>query len=111
MTKPSPLIWLVIVLVFLLPSTVGRLLLDLAGGLMLLFILIPIILTGIGWIGWKILKSKFKKCDSCGASFINKLDNCPICGCNTIKENKQTTDSINIPASSATIDITPKENN
>ena len=107
MNKPSPLIWLVIVLVFLLPSAVGRLLLNLAGGLMLLFILIPIILTGIGWIGWKILKSKFNKCNSCGASFINQLSTCPICGASISNINETVNE--NFPASSATIDITPQD--
>ena len=107
MNKPSPLIWLAIVLVFLLPSAAGRFLLDLAGGLMLLFILIPIILTGIGWIGWKILKSKFQQCDTCGTSFLNDLSTCPICGESISNNNEKINQSF--PASSATIDITPQD--
>ena len=113
MKRPSPLLWLTIILLFILPTAAGRLILDLASGLIIFIFCLPIILTGLGWIGWKIFKSNLKVCDTCGASFINNLDKCPMCKSplnntinlkNNIKDNPDS-----IPASSATVDIKVEE--
>ena len=113
MNKISPLIWLFIFLIILLPSAFGRFLLDLAGSLLFLFLLLPIFLTGAGWIGWKILQSKMQSCQTCGASFMKNNLQCPICGSiNTVEEERQKSskNDNSIPASSVTIDITPENN-
>ena len=55
MNRPSPLLWLGLLLLLLLPTAAGRVLLDLLGGLMLAVLAIPLVLTGLGWIGWKVL--------------------------------------------------------
>ena len=102
MNKPSSLIWMVFILLLILPTPVGRLFIDFAGGLFLVITLIPFILGGIALISWKIIKSKIKTCESCGSSFLNNQSICPVCG-NSI--NNQKGSSENIPASSATIDI------
>ena len=104
MNRNSPLLWFGIALILLLPSAAGRFLLDIAGGLLFLFLLIPVILTSIGWIGWKILQSKMNSCPTCGTAFINDLTQCPICH---TKINNDINSSI--PASSATIDITAED--
>ena len=62
MGRPSPLLWLIIALVILLPTAAGRALVDLLGGLMLLALAIPVVLTGVGWIGWKVLQSRMITC-------------------------------------------------
>tara|TARA_Y100001968_G_scaffold308594_1_gene327559 strand:+ start:516 stop:863 length:348 start_codon:yes stop_codon:yes gene_type:complete len=115
MNKLSPLIWLFIFLIILLPTAFGRFLLDLAGGLLFLFLLLPIFLTGIGWIGLKLLKSKVKNCDACGATFMNNNLQCPVCGSTSItnpSKGKYSADkNSSIPASSVTIDITPADEN
>ena len=67
MMRPSPMVWLAILLLLLLPTAAGRLLLDLAGGLLLLLLVLPFLLTGLGWIGWKILQSRMVTCSACGA--------------------------------------------
>ena len=113
MNKPSPLLWFALFLILLLPTAAGRLLLDLAGGLMLLLFTLPLILGGLGWIGWRILQSRMITCEVCGATSLNNSPSCPLCGSpkvhktNSSDSNSETNGSI--PASSATIDITAEE--
>ena len=104
MNKNSTVIWLIILSFIILPSSIGRFFLDIAGGLIIFIFLISLLITGFGWIAWKKLKSNIITCDTCGANYINNLNKCPICGSSKINESNE----IEIPASSATIDITPK---
>ena len=106
MNKPSLLIWMALFFIVILPSPAGRFIIDLAGGIFLFLALLPIILGGIGWVAWKIIKSKVTTCEACGASFFNTQVICPICGANITSTEKSFD---NIPASSATIDIKPEE--
>ena len=102
MNKPSSLIWMVCIVLLIFPTPAGKFIIDLAGGIFLIIVLVPIILGGIGWFSWKRIQSKVQICETCGASFINPQIICPICG----KTNNNKQDIIeNIPASSATIDI------
>ncbi|WP_269604150.1 hypothetical protein [Prochlorococcus marinus] len=104
MNKPSSLIWMVFILIFIVPTPAGKFILDLAGGIFLLITIIPLILGGIGWFTWKRIQSKLQVCEVCGSSFFNTHTICPICGERTTITN--TKDILeNIPASSATIDI------
>mgnify|MGYP001448063322 CR=1 FL=1 len=109
MNRPSSIIWLAFILILLIPSTAGRFLLDIAGGLILIIFLVPILLGGLGWFGWKILQARSKTCDNCGASFFNEVPQCPVCGkivSNSInKENKSNKTNNSIPASSVIIDV------
>ena len=102
MNKPSSLIWMVIILLFILPTPAGKFIIDLAGGIFLILTIIPLILGGIGWFTWKSIKSKVKTCEACGSSFLNSQMICPTCG-STIKNTLNNQE--NIPASAATIDI------
>ena len=102
MNKPSSLIWMVFILLVILPTPVGKFIIDLAGGIFIIITIIPLILGGIGWLAWKRIQSKLQTCEACGSSFINTQLNCPICG-TTIKNNEDILE--NIPASAATIDI------
>ena len=106
MNKPSSFIWMALFFLIILPTPAGKFIFDLAGGIFLFLALLPIILGGIGWLSWKAIKSKVKTCDSCGSSFLNNQVICPICG-EKITNTEKSFD--NIPASSATIDIKPKE--
>ncbi len=104
MNKNPTIIWLLIILFLILPSSIGRIFLDLAGSLIIFLILISLLIAGFGWISWKKLKSNMITCNKCGANYINNLGQCPICGSSNTYQND------NIPASSATIDITPESN-
>ena len=105
MNKPSQFIWLAVVLLLVLPSAAGRFLLDIAGGIMVLFLLIPILIGGIGWIGWKLIQPKLTKCETCGTTFFNEISTCPVCG--SPISNKDSS----IAASSLVIDITAESAN
>ena len=106
MNKPSSLIWMALFFIVILPTPAGKFIFDLAGGIFLFLALLPIILGGVGWLTWRIIKSKVKTCEACGSSFFNNQVICPICGENIASAEKSFE---NIPASSATIDIKPEE--
>ena len=104
MQKNSTFLFVFLALLLLLPTSFGRVLLDLAGGLMLVSLLIPLLLTGLGWIGWKIVQSKMQTCQSCGTSLLFNSGQCPVCGC-SISNDLKNIENSSEPASSATIDI------
>ena len=108
MNKPSSLIWMVFILLIILPTPAGKFIIDLAGGIFLIITFIPLALGGIGWFAWKRIQANVQTCEACGSSFINSQLSCPICGAN-IKTEKYNLE--NIPASSATIDITSEDMN
>ena len=113
MNRTYFLLWFALISIILLPTAAGRLLLDVAGGLIFILFAIPILLTGVGWVGWRFLQSKMIKCEFCGASIMNNTIQCPICGSSQSiqKQNQESTSTIknSIPASSATIDITARD--
>ena len=102
MNKPSSLIWMVFLLLIILPTPAGKVIIDLASGIFLIIIIIPLILVGIGWFTWKRIQSKLQTCEACGSTFLNSQMICPICGTTIIKNADKLE---NIPASTATIDI------
>ena len=106
MNKPSSLIWMVFIFLVILPTPAGKFIIDLAGGIVLIITIIPLLLGGVGWFAWKRIQSKVETCEACGSRFLNSQIICPICGTNIrdIKDNLE-----NIPASSATIDIKSEE--
>ncbi len=112
MLRTSNFIWILIGIVLLLPTGVGRLIIDLAGGLMIFILLLPIIILILGIIGWKLIKSQLSKCEICGVSSISTNKICPNCGANLSGNlNKQSKNNESIPASSVTIDIEAKSSN
>ncbi len=111
MPRPSPFLWFALISILLLPTAAGRVLLDLAGGLLLVALALPILLTGAGWLGWRYLQTRLKTCEVCGTSTISQSIQCPICGSNfaTKQSNQNYEQNNSIPASDKTIDITAKE--
>ncbi len=106
MFRTNQVLWFFLILILFLPSTLGRFLLDLAGSLVILLFISPIILGGLGWVGWKILQSRVLQCKVCGYSSLNNILNCPVCGSEMQKGNKSNKyDKESFQASNATIDI------
>ena len=48
MNRPPAVLWIGVVLLLLLPTAAGRFLLDLAGGVLLALLALPLIFSGLG---------------------------------------------------------------
>ena len=107
MEKSSPLIWLILFIILILPTAAGRFLLDLAGGIILAFFSISLLIALIGWIGWKRLNARMQTCENCGAKSLSSNGTCPICGSICISNKNSFNESAE--ASDATIDIIAKD--
>ena len=104
MNKTPQIIWIIIILGLLVPSAAGKFFLNLASGLIVFFLFLPLIITAMVWIGWKIFQSKLQQCESCKTNYSKTLSMCPICG-----EQSKDLDLSSIPASSVVIDVKPKD--
>ena len=80
MNRPPAVLWIAVLLLLLVPTAAGRLLLDLAGGVLLALLALPLILSGLGWIGWKLLQSRMISCTVCGATGLKGAGVCAVCG-------------------------------
>ncbi len=112
MNRPSPLLWLGLLLLVLLPTAAGRVLLDLIGGLMLAVVAIPLVLTGLGWIGWKVLQSRTRTCAACGAVSMAASPQCTVCGtpfAESLANAQAAARNPGVPASECTIDVTAQD--
>ena len=107
MNRPPAVLWIAIVLLLLVPTAAGRLLLDVAGGLLLALLALPLILSGLGWIGWKLLQSRMVSCDACGATGLKGAGVCAVCGTPyaTAGANAVGAETSSTPASDLTIDV------
>ncbi len=109
MRRFPPLLWLLLLALLLLPTAAGRVLLDLAGGLIITLLALPVLLGGLGWIGWKMLQSRVRTCEACGLSTMTTDAQCPACGSplpsqkSGASSSKAVDDSL--PASDVTIDV------
>ena len=113
MGRLPPLVWL-LALLLLLPTPVGRALIDVLGGVALVLLALPFILGGLGWIGWKVLQSRMTVCPTCGAASFQATPVCAVCGSAFSETNgSQPTGSRfeadSTPASSVTIDVTAED--
>ena len=89
-------------------------LLDVASGLMLVLLALPVILGGVGWIGWKLLQSRMRTCPACGTVSFATTGSCQMCGADLPKTAKPSSSPSEVsdnavPASAATIDISAEE--
>ena len=118
MNRSSLLLWSALLALLLLPTAAGRVLLDVAGGVILVLLALPLLLAGLGWIGWKVLQSKLITCHACGAASFGGSDRCSVCGTplgpsSTSGLGPQPTSSSmsedSAPASEVTIDVTAQD--
>ena len=113
MGRVSPLVWL-LALLLLLPTAAGRAVIDVLGGLALVVLALPLLLGGLGWIGWKLIQSRMQVCPACGTATLQRSPTCPVCGSampihNGSSDGAASVDAVSTPASSATIDITAED--
>ncbi len=107
MSKTSTFIWLSIIFIFLLPTSAGRFFIDMASGIVVIIFLATILISGVIWLSWKKIKANIQSCGNCGANYFSESTVCPICG--SIQKSDEDNSEFNIPASSATIDISAEE--
>ena len=111
MNRPPTLLWFAVLLLLLLPTAAGRVLLDLVGGLALVLLAVPLLLTGLGWIGWKLLQSRMVSCPPVARPAL-KVWPCPACGTSmSVDQSGPAASDIGFPASDVTIDVTAQEVN
>ncbi|WP_216903748.1 FYDLN acid domain-containing protein [Synechococcus sp. CCY 9618] len=80
MERRIPWLWIgVAAALLLVPTSAGRLLLDVIGGLTLTLLLLPLLAGGVALIGWQLVKRRLRTCPSCGFASLG-TDVCPACG-------------------------------
>ena len=111
MNRPPAVLWIAVVLLLLVPTAAGRLLLDLAGGVLLALIALPLILSGLGWIGWKLLQSRMISCSACGATGLKGAAVCAVCGTPyaNAADKPASAAAPSAPASDLTIDVVAQD--
>ena len=111
MNRPPAVLWIAVVLLLLLPTAAGRLLLDLAGGVLLALLALPLILSGLGWIGWKLLQSRMISCTACGATSLKGAPVCAVCGTPYANagDSPASAAAPSAPASYLTIDVVAQD--
>ena len=111
MNRSPAVLWIGVVLLLLLPTAAGRLLLDLAGGVLLALLTLPLILSGLGWIGWKLLQSRMISCSACGATGLKGAAVCAVCGTPYASGggNPASVATPSAPASDLTIDVVAQD--
>jgi len=80
MERRIPWLWIgVAAALLLVPTSAGRLLLDVIGGVTLTLLFLPLLLLGVGLIGWQLVRRRLRTCTNCGfTSFGSEV--CPACG-------------------------------
>jgi len=110
MNRSTFLLWSsFLLLLLLLPTAAGRVLLDLAGGLVVVLVTLPLLLTGLGWIGWKVLQSRMVPCPACGAVSFGRQDRCGVCGAVLHEPGSKASVDPMVPASDVTIDVSAQD--
>ena len=87
MNRPPAIVWLILLLL-LLPTAAGRILIDVVGSLALVLVTVPLVLTGLGWIGWKLMQAQVERTSN-----------------STVDSRSETA----VPASEVTIDVTAQD--
>jgi hypothetical protein len=80
MERRIPWLWIgVAAALLLVPTSAGRILLDVIGGLTLTLLFLPLLLAGVGVIGWQVLRRRLRTCPTCGFTSLGSAA-CPACG-------------------------------
>ena len=105
MQRSNTWIWLLLLALLLLaPGPAGRFLLDLVGGLTLLFLLLPLLLGAAGFVAWQVLQRRLRSCPACGFTS-TAPDLCPACGTPLDGCSSPTSSQDQLDASNITIDV------
>jgi hypothetical protein len=104
MNRTLPWGWIAFAaLVLLLPGTLGRVLLDVLGGLTLLLILLPLLGGLLSFLAWQLVVRRLRTCQACGTTSLG-VDVCPACGA-SLSDPSSADVPREIDASTATITV------
>ena len=98
-----------LIFILILPLFGFNFLIGLLGNLILLIILVPLLLLGIGLLGLNSFKSKINICENCGSTIIGNNGICPYCNYDSGKNIEQ--DDLSSDASNKIIEIKAEEIN
>ncbi len=87
---PYSLIFILIIPLFGFNFVFGLL-----GNILLLIVLIPLLILGLGLLGFNWFKSSITLCENCGSSIIGNNDKCPYCNYDLIKDSDSSSDASN----------------
>ena len=99
-----------LIFILMIPLFGFNFLIGFLGNILLLIILIPLLLLGIGFLSINKFKSNINLCESCGTAVIGDNVNCPFCGYKMIKEIEKES-NFSSDASKKTIEIKAEEIN
>jgi len=102
---PYSLIFILIIPIFGFHFLIGLL-----GNILLLIVLVPLLILGIGLLGFNSLKTNITLCENCGSTFIGNNGNCPNCDYESVN-NLKTDDDLSSDASNKIIEIKAEEIN
>ena len=105
MQRSNTWIWLLLAALLLLaPGPAGRFLLDVLGGLTLLFLLLPLVLGAAGFVAWQLIQRRLRTCGVCGFTSMAS-GSCPACGSpfETVSPGEESMDQLDV--SNVTIDV------
>jgi len=104
MNRPLPWGWIALAaLLLLLPGPLGRVLLDVVGGITLLLLLLPLLAGGAALVGWQLLRRRLRTCPACGTTSLGN-GACPACG-TPLADPPASGEAMEIDARSATITV------
>jgi len=99
-----------LILVLLVPFFGINFFIGLLGNILLLILLVPLLILGLGLLGLNLFKSNIKLCEKCGTTILGNNSNCPYCDSGSIKNIEKDND-LSSDASNKVIEIKAEEIN
>ena len=99
-----------LIFILIIPLFGFKFLIGLFGNILLLILLIPLLLIGLGLLSFSTFNSNIQVCDNCGSTFIGNNSNCPYCDYGSTKNGEDNKD-LSSDASNKVIEIKAEEIN
>ena len=94
-----------LIIILIIPLFGFNFIIGFLGNILLLIVLIPLLIIGIGLLGFNSFKSSINICENCGSTIIGNNINCPYCNYDS-QENEY---SSSTDASNKIIEIKAEE--
>ena len=99
-----------LIFILIIPLVGFNFILGLLGNILLLIVLVPLLILGLGLLGINSIKSRISLCENCGSVILGNNDNCPYCGNEKIKKVGKD-DDLSSDASEKIVEIKAEEIN